>query len=265
MKKIWFIFIAIMTLVGCANQNTNDRPSSYDGDYYSYTATVKNTNDVLFTIENGSITGKIAPGVIDEKTMTFTDSKKLKSAFIYDNGELIIKTSEMIKAYRKNSPAYKYINEIYGKYYRDIEPQLTEIINQSHLQFLTGIYTSQSPDLDIHKLAINNNQLSIHYRNNSSTKQLIFNLESIKISEPNWDKDQNLSIDETLLKEYEKCSTIEDIMAISNFDIKLTGKDEDNTTYNIVVSYNNGNRKIVLQKQDDSKNNWIDSYFDYTK
>lgn len=263
MKKIWLAIIAIVALTGCSNQKSNFNASSYDGDYYSYSATIENTNDILFTIKNGYITGKISSGTIDEKNMSILDSENQKSSFIYDKGEMIIKSSKNIKAYRKNSPAYKYINEIYGKYNRVLEPRLIEIIEQNYLQFLNGSYTSQSPDLDVSKILINNNQLSIQYRN-SVTKQLKFVLKNITISEPNWDKDQNIIVDEKLLQDYEKCSTIEDIMAISDFDLKLTGEDDKKQNYNIMISYKHGSRKIMIQKQNDSKNNWIDSYYDFS-
>ena len=77
--------------------------------------------------------------------------------------------------------------------------------------------------------------------------------------------DEASFIDEALLKTYKNCSTIEDIVAISSFDIKLIGEDQDKQLYNIIVSCDGESRNIVLQKRDDSKNNWIDNNFNFTK
>ncbi|HEM3517958.1 hypothetical protein [Streptococcus suis] len=265
MMKLLIILLAIFTFTGCSSQKSNDKPTSYDGDYSSYAAILEGNDEISFTIENGKVKGKAATGVVDERTMTFTDKDQLKSTFTYDKGELIIKKSESVVAYRKNSPAYNYINEVYAKYYQEIEPQLIKIINQNYLQFLEGNYISQYPDLEVKQIVIDDNQFLIQYINSKPNKYIDFIFDSVTIGEPNWDKDQILSIDETLLKTYENCSTIEDIMAITNFDIKLTGHDKEGGRYKIIVSYNNGSRNIVLQKHGDSKNNWIDSDFDYIK
>lgn len=265
MKKIWIIFLSIITLTGCVSQKSINKPTSYDGDYFSYNAIIEDTNEILFTIENGYVKGKVATGIIDEKAKTYTDNEELKSTFTYDKGELIINTPKRVIAYRKNSPAYYYINEVYGEYNQNVKPQLIKIISFNYLQFLEGNYTRQSQDINVSKINIVDNQFIIYYSNDEPTKYLNFNFDSVTIDEPNWDKDQILSIDEALLKTYKNCSTIEDIVAISSFDIKLIGEDQDKQLYNIIVSCDGESRNIVLQKRDDSKNNWIDNNFNFTK
>lgn len=148
---------------------------------------------------------------------------------------------------------------------QNVKPQLIKIISFNYLQFLEGNYTRQSQDINVSKINIVDNQFIIYYSNDEPTKYLNFNFDSVTIDEPNWDKDQILSIDEALLKTYKNCSTIEDIVAISSFDIKLIGEDQDKQLYNIIVSCDGESRNIVLQKRDDSKNNWIDNNFNFTK
>lgn len=265
-KMVYIILFSFVFLVSCSNITTNNNLTIYDGDYLTYTSIIENKDEVAFTIKNGAVKGKILNGTIDEKRKLFTNQDKEKYKFIYNNGELIIKENDVVKAYKRGSSAFKYVNQVLGKYEHDLKPKLTKILSNNYKEFLKGSYSNENYESNIDKIIITNTNFTLYYKDNTPSKTLEFNLKDITFDEPKW-SEKNSEDDNRILETYESCSSVEDIMNLTNFDIKLVGQDQNGEKYDIYISYivDNETRKISIRKENDSKNNYVDDNFQYSK
>ncbi|GGI66638.1 hypothetical protein GCM10011482_22920 [Enterococcus alcedinis] len=103
-----------------AKDTNKDKPSSYEGSYFSIESIVGKINKEDFSIKNGVLTSKEITGSINERTMKLvSDTKKYKVK--YSEGELTLFDKEeksVLIGYKQNTSSFNHIDKIYGTYFQ---------------------------------------------------------------------------------------------------------------------------------------------------
>ena len=159
LNKLFLSMALMLVLVGCIPNSElpkGDKPSSYDGSYYSQDSIIKKNNKEIFTIKNGRLNSEPITAELNEGKMDLT-SKNSNYKFTYNEGEFVIldkNKKKVLYGYKKNSRSYNYIDRIYGEYSRDIEPRLKQIIKESIDTTVDGDYFNTNYESRVSKVNI---------------------------------------------------------------------------------------------------------------
>lgn len=237
LNKLFLSMALMLVLVGCIPNSElpkGDKPSSYDGSYYSQDSIIKKNNKEIFTIKNGRLNSEPITAELNEGKMDLT-SKNSNYNFTYNEGEFVIldkNKKKVLYGYKKNSRSYNYIDRIYGEYSRDIEPRVKQIIKESIDTTVDGDYFNTNYESRVSKVNIQNGNLKIYYKEKDEEKisNYELTLSDVTIDEPLWDRDRVESIDKKMLEYYSSWRTINDLKENSGFNIKFM-IDNSNTEY----------------------------------
>ena len=247
LTKVFFSMSIMLILIGCTKNSTikeENKPSSYDGIYYSYDSIVKKTGKELFNIKNGQLDSKLMKATVNEGKMKL-NSKSKSYQFAYNEGEFVVldkNNKSILTGYKKNSRLYSHIDSINGAYLRSIEPRLKKLIRANSDTTINGTYVNTNYESAVSEFNIMNGKLQIVSGEDAKkVTNYDIELDNVEIAEPLWDKEYSESIDKKLLEDYSSIKTISKLKDRTEFtmDFKLNESSSDYLKLSFLQDDNN--------------------------